>query len=208
MITLTAKITLADGTEIVIDKRNMVSIEQSIIDRSDINLPSAGIISNGGSIEFVDYDGRIKKLAESYKLNDKAKATIFINDTLSKINSQIGEYYATNWDYESNNRVVKTSLTDDLTEWQNIEIKKWDLHPIETTGWDIYDHLVSLTPSKWVFENLDNYTATILDDYILERFYLNAGNLWNQWQKLCVACGLYIFKNKNGKIVVSYDFRS
>lgn len=208
MITLTAKITLADGTEIPLTKQNARSIDQSIVDRGNIAKPSYGIISNGGSLEIVDYDDSIKTMARENRLNDKSVVTIDLNDTLSKAHTQLGQYYATKWNYDNNGRTVRASLNDDLTDWQEIQIDRLNLANKPMSGEDIYEYLKENTPLKWSFENLDTTTAEILKNYSIDKPYLHRGNLWSQWNKLCVACGLYIFKNKNGKVVVSYDFRS
>ena len=209
MITLTAKITLADGTEIPLDKRNALAIDQSIVDRSNTLAPSYGIISNGGSLEIIDYNGEIKSFAQSYRLNDRAVATIYLTNTLVKnCSSQMGKYYATQWVYDDNGQTVRTNLADDLVDWQNIQVEGFNLQNSEMSGLDIYNYLKEETPSRWQFENLDQTTKQVLEEYIIENPYLQRGNLWSQWYKLCVACGLYIFKNRQAKVAVSYDFRS
>ena len=209
MITLTAKITLADGTEIPLDKRNALAIDQSIVDRSNTLAPSYGIISNGGSLEIIDYNGEIKSFAQSYRLSDKSVATIYLTNTLVKnCSSQMGKYYATQWVYDDNGQTVRTNLADDLVDWQNIQVEGFNLQNSEMSGLDIYNYLKEETPSRWQFENLDQTTKQVLEEYIIENPYLQRGNLWSQWYKLCVACGLYIFKNRQAKVAVSYDFRS
>ena len=42
------------GATIEIDKRNLISFESSLFDRADYKLPSYGVISNSGNIEFND----------------------------------------------------------------------------------------------------------------------------------------------------------
>jgi hypothetical protein len=209
MITLTATITLDDGTEITLDKRNALAIDQSIIDRSNALAPSYGIISNGGSMEMVDYNGEIKAMAQSHRLNDKAVATIYLNNSLIKnCSAQMGKYYATQWSYDDNSRSAKATLSDDLVDWQSINIDGFYLQSTEMSGLDIYNYLKEQTPLKWRFAEIDEFTNRILSEYIIKNPFLNRGNLWRQWYKLCAACGLYIFKNRQAEVVVSYDFRS
>lgn len=209
MITLTAKITLADGTEITLDKRNALAIDQNIVDRRNTLAPSYGIISNGASLEIIDYKGEFKSLAQSYRLNDKSVAAIYLTNTLVKnCSAQMGKYYATQWVYDDNGQTVRANLSDDLVDWQNIHVEGFYLQNSEMSGFDIYNYLKEKTPSRWQFENLDQTTKQVLEEYIIENPYLQGGNLWSQWYKLCVACGLYIFKNRQAKVAVSYDFRS
>ena len=65
MITLTAKIYISETEVIEVDRRNMLGVDCSIFDRSDLKLPSFGIISNTGSLELNDGLGEILYFAEN-----------------------------------------------------------------------------------------------------------------------------------------------
>ena len=69
MITLSAEIGIPGNENYIVDRRNILSIESANLSRSDIKLPSYGIISNTGNVEFVDYNGKIKEYAEQGVLN-------------------------------------------------------------------------------------------------------------------------------------------
>jgi hypothetical protein len=207
MITLTARITLADGSAYEVNKRNILYLDSEIVDRSDIAMPSVGIISNRGSLRFMDFDGKIDRLIATEGLSENYKCELFLTDTLSKAETSMGEFYATDWQYDSNSKEVSVTLVDDLVEWQEIEINGFDLGS-ETIAYMLYDALVQYyVPSKWSFKNLDTKTYQILNDYKIEYPYLKKGNLWSYFNKICEACGLHIFKNRENKVVVSYDFR-
>jgi hypothetical protein len=120
----------------------------------------------------------------------------------------MGKYYATQWSYDDNSRSAKATLSDDLVDWQSINIDGFYLQSTEMSGLDIYNYLKEQTPLKWRFAEIDEFTNRILSEYIIKNPFLNRGNLWRQWYKLCAACGLYIFKNRQAEVVVSYDFRS
>jgi hypothetical protein len=211
MITLTAKITLADGTAYEVNKRNILYLDSEIVDRSDIAMPSVGIISNRGSLQFVDYDGTVEGWINQGKNLEGKTVLIYLNDTLSKCTSMVAEYYTGKWNYDSNNRNVSVQLTDGLEEWQSIQTTTrglWD----KKSGLEIYNVLLSqsdnLSDYLWDFEELDEITSEILSNYTIEYPHFGKTNLWAAWNGLCTACGLYLYKNRNGKIVVSYDFRS
>ena len=206
MITLTAKITLADGTIYDVNKRNILYLDSKIDDRGDISMPSVGIISNSGSLRFVDYDSTIEGwINQGINLESKP-IVIYLNDTISKCNSMVAEYYTKKWSYDSNNRNVSVQLTDGLEEWQNIQITTASLS--KKSGLEIYNELLNQSNYLWDFEELDEITRGILYTYTIEYPYFGKTNLWAAWNNLCMACGLHIYKNQNGKIVVSYDFRS
>lgn len=208
MITLTAKITIDGNTKIDINKRSILSIDYSTITRDNVAMPSWGIISNNGSIKFVDYDGTIKSLIQQNKLSQNADAVITLEDTLTKSNMSVSCFLTKKWNYDNNDKTVTVSLGDDLEEWQDIQARELNLSQSLNTGLDVYVFLKNITPTKWEFEELDEITTEVLSNYQIRHAYLEATNLWQQWNKLCIACGLHIFKNRQDKVVVSYGFRS
>ena len=207
MITLTAKISLGINTYYEVNKRNIISLETNILDRSDIHLPSYGIISNRGNLQFVDYDKKIDSYIRQKKIKNGTPVIVVLSDTLSKSSTDVAVYYAENWSYDSNNQNVTVSLTDGLEEWQSIQPPPRALGNRQS-ALEIYNDLKNRSTEVWDFEDLDDVTREVLSKYYIEYPYLSRGNLWSQWNKLCAACGLYLFKNRNEKIVVSYDFRS
>lgn len=208
MITLTARISLSANIEIVIDNRNMISLDRTIMDRSDINKPSWGIIANSGNIEFNDLDDKIKDYIEQQLLKSDLSVYLEIRNTLveNKV-EQVGEFATDKWTYDNNNRVVGVSLKDDLLQWQNILTDGMQLQN-QMTMLQIYNYLKSITPTMWTFEPLDTQTLAMLTKTVCAYPYLESGSLWSQWNKLCEVCGLYIYKNNDNNIVVSYEFRS
>ena len=82
MITLTARISISADIEIVIDNRNMISLDRTIMDRSDISKPNWGIIANSGNIEFNDLGGEIKDYIEQQLLKSDLSVYFEIRNTL------------------------------------------------------------------------------------------------------------------------------
>lgn len=191
------------GLSINIDRKNLISISRSIFDRSDLKLPSYGIISNTGNIEFNDFDGEVRDYAEQLLLESGLKCEIKLNNTLTNGATQtIGLFKTDEWDYDNDNRVVSVSLKDDLEEWQDILLEEY---PLQNTMnmYEIYQYLVSKTPSKWNFV-IDSFTRNRLESIICSYPYLEENNLWAQWQKLCEVCALYIYKNNLGEVVIKH----
>lgn len=210
MITLTAKIVLEDGTEIAVDKRNILSLETSIIDRSDISLPSWGIISNRGSLTFADYDETVRGYADDLRLSDNAKVVVYLTNTITQSVKEIKNYLTSNWDYDSNSRTVSVSLRDDLEEWQDIAVKGFDYDPRDTTAKNLrffYDDLHSKTPYQYnflIFDGLEPKTQEILESTYIKYHLLKDASLWQQWSKLCTVSQSHIYKDNNGNTVFVY----
>ena len=209
---------------IEIDRRNLISISRSIFDRSDLKLPSWGIISNTGNIEFNDTDGEIRDYAEQLLLESGLKCEIKLNNTLVDGASQtIGVFETDEWNYDNDNRVVSVSLKDDLEEWQDINVAEisYDPRKIEHKPFKwFYVELWKLTSNRFyaeediygngnynmlAFDELDAETKYILQNTYIQYPLLESGSLWVQWTKLCEVCQLHIYKDNNGVVVCRYN---
>lgn len=209
-----------------IDYRNLISLNRSIIYRGDNKLPSYGIISNTGNIEFNDLTGEIKDYAEQLLLTSDLKVEIMLNNTLANTHEQVGVFETESWNYDNDNRSVSVSLKDDLEEWQDIQIEGFGYDPREPFKVLVSGSMADLykwlsygrdengnyrTPSKYKlnnFDTLDEKTKLILENTTIKYPILKSGSLWEQWQKLCEVCGLYIYKNNKGKTICSYTYGS
>lgn len=208
MITITAKIYISDTEIIEIDRRNMLSVSRSIFDRSDLKLPSFGIISNKGNIEFNDSDGKVLHYAENLQLQKGQKCEIWLNNTLVENASElIGSFETDQWDYDNDNRLVSVSLKDDLEEWQEINIDGFSLQTQKRLD-ELYIILYEKTPSKYnmlAFSDLDETTQGILSNTYIQYPFLENGSLWQQWNKLCQVAQAHIYKNNDGYAVFFYN---
>lgn len=199
---------------IEIDRRNLISISRSIFDRSDLKLPSFGIISNTGDIEFNDIDGEIRDYAEQLLLQSGLSCEIKLNNTLVDGASEtIGLFETDQWNYENDSRVVSVSIKDDLEEWQDINVAEINYDPrnLESKPFKwLYEHLWAITTANnnynmLSFEELDTDTRGVLQNTYIQYPFLEIGSLWQQWTKLCQVCQLHIYKNNDGVIVCRYN---
>ena len=212
MIILTARITLNNGTIIIINNQNLLSLECSIFDRADLKLPSFGIISNVGNIEFNDIDGEVLAYSEQGLLEKSAKCEIWLSNTLvDGVSMQIGSYETDEWHYDEENRTFSVSLKDDLEELQNLTVE--EVYYYTNNGeqrplsW-IYNYLYDITIQNYnilSFDELDNETKSILENTICKYVILHKATLWEQWTKLCQVAQLHIYKNNKGIIVCKYN---
>ena len=185
-----------------INFKNLLSMERSIFDRGDLKFPSWGIISNVGKLEFVDTTYEVKEYAEQRLLKAGSQIQIYLNNTIEELKEHIGTFYADSWEYDSDSRKVTVSLKDDLEEWQNILLDQYTVKENKTM-YDLYKYLVSKTPKKWEFA-LDVEAKMFLEQIVCPFTYLESGNLWAQWDKLCKIAMLHIYKSNENKVVVKH----
>lgn len=230
MITLTAKIEKDDGDYINLTKRNCISLSSVNSDRSDFELPTFGIISNSSSLSFIDSDESVRRLAISGKLKNGMKTEIFLQNTLYPLaNMSIAILYTKDWKYDINAKKVSVTLTDGLTELQDIEVAAWryDHTKIEDRKISfkkLYGILYGLTPQKYGFlpySELDDETKAVLNvldlgeegyndnpisnsDNRLDYLYWNSTNLWRLWNNFCQACFCHLYKYK-GSTILKYN---
>lgn len=195
------------NANIEIDRRNLLSYDSSIFDRANIDYPSYGIISNGGSIRFADYDTTILDLITQKILHSGITVEIFLNNTLTKKSEQLAKLSIRELTYDNNNRAVDLQLKDDLEEWQEMTVEAIYYDPetpkTENFKW-LYEYLWKKTPQKYnmlSFDELDEETQNVLTNTFIQYPLLESDSLWNEWDKLCQACHLHIFVNEVGNTV-------
>ena len=196
---------------IEVNKQNLQSLSRFSTDRSDYKYPIWGIISNTCEIEFKDLNGEILDYIEQDLLVQGLACKVYLNDTLSGSKQQIGEYYADQWNYDDDNRVVRVSLKDDLEEWQNINVEGFSYDPRDLTHRNLewfYNYLHEKTPAKYnmkAFADLDESTKDILSNTWVSYPLLEAGSLWRQWDKLCQVAQAHIKKEDDGSTSFTYN---
>lgn len=209
MITLTAEITINNET-IVLDYSRITSIDISIFDRSDLSKPSYGIISNSGELVFNDYDSKFSNYASLGLLTENLSVVITLTNNLSKNTQQLSKFKTGSWDYDSNNKIVKVLLKDDLEEWQEINIQGINYDPVNSTPkslYEIYSDLYDKTPQKYNMlapKQLDANTTTILLETTINYVFMEMGTLWRHWNNLCLVSQSHIFKNDQGETMFVY----
>lgn len=207
MINISAKIRLDDGTDIYIDSKYILSLEANLSDRASFSEPSVGVISTNGYVTISDFDNNtIYKLLQNGKIQNQRFA-IYLNNTLGNHQTRFFVYIISQCIYNVEDKTARINLNDDLIEWQDINIEFSNLQTNQT-AYNVYEYLKEKTPNKWNHQELDNNTASILRAYTIDKAYLKSGSLWSQWNKLCYACGLHVFKNTSNRVCVCYDFRS
>lgn len=212
MIKLTAKIYLDNGDIIDINQTNMLSCSYQLFDRGDLKLPSFGIISNQGSIEFVDPHGVIEQYADNLLLIGGLRCEIFLTNTLVENATELIATVETDeWQYDSDNKTCTVSIKDDLEEWQDISVDEISYDPRNPEAKSfafLYEHLWEITSKNYKMQRIDELDSETF--YILSKTYMmfpliNKSDLWQQWTKLCEACQMHIYKDNSGLIKCCYN---
>ena len=196
-----------------IDPSNLISINASFIDRADTKMPSFGVISNKGDLSFNDKYGEIEEYIADGLLKENQDIVLYLNNTLSKTSQVIGNSKTVEWNYDNDNREVSLSFKDELEEWQDIFVEGINYDPRKPqsqTGEYYYKYLYSKTPSKYnmqPFSELDTVVKNKLKNFVVPYPLLEDGNLWQQWNKLCQACFLNIYKQTEKTVCKSSQSR-
>lgn len=196
--------------------RNAMGIDYNHSAKATVNLPSYGIISNKGNISFVDSDDAVLGFANNGFLKGGAEVEINLTNTLTHKSEVLAQCITDTWDYNNNSKEVSVSVKDNLEEWQKINVEGINFNPNNVTKdltnrtmAELYAWLQKETPAKYkmkAFGYLDQDTQLLMQNTFLPFPQLNDDTLWNQWDKLCKACGLYIYKLKNGETTCSYFY--
>lgn len=197
------------GIKLYVDRRNMISLSAPIKDRSDNEQPSYGIISNSGSLSLIDGTGEIKEYARMKLLKPDLDVQLTLEDTLTKKKQSIGKFKTYTWTYNNKNFEVDIELKDDMEQLQNNISDGMEKESNEMTFLQVYNWMVSETSSKssnFIFAQLDNKTESVLSNIKCSNIFVNSGNLWEQFTKLCNIVGIHIYENANKEVIVSSDF--
>lgn len=200
MITLSAKINFSNGLVYELNNRNLISFDISSFEKSKIDLPSFGVVSNSASVSFNDYDRTVYNYIKLNYLKSNLTVTPYLTNLITKAKEPKGVWLTDKWEYDNNTNEVSVTLKDDLLEWQNISVgNQWLVG--SKNMYEILELIQSFTPSKFEFE-IDNDTKTYLQNITCNYPYLQNGSLWSQYDKLCQVCGLSIYKTFKNKVKI------
>lgn len=194
-----------------LDETNLLDFNRTITDRSDTQYPSFGIISNTGSLSFIDKDGEVADYIAQQIISSQNIISAYLENTETGAKEQIAYFNTQSWSYNNSQSLVNVSLKDDLEEWQDLNVPAINYDPSnpqsQTAEW-FYKYLHDKTPKKYKmlsFEELDSATQAVLGNTDIQYPLLQSASLWAQWDKLCQLCFLHIYKRNDGKTVCKYN---
>ena len=181
-------------TVVDIGKDNLTSINFSGQDRSDTNLPSWGIKSNSGKIEFKNNSGELFKTLKSNSTIYNCNINIYINTKNS--NQQIGSFYIESCENSNDFSRCSLQFKDILPNWMEEKL------PIKYAK---SQELAYTLASNLGLKFADSKTLEYLLSIPFVFAYYEEGSKWNVATKLCEATGCYIYCNKKGEPTIKYD---
>lgn len=184
-----------------LDDSNLLDFECTIMDRSDVKKPSFGIISNTGSLSFVDKDGEVADYIAQQIISSQNVISAYLENTETGAKEQIAYFNTQQWSYNNSQSLINVQLKDNLEEWQDIKLTQ-NIEFYNKTMLDVYNYLVSKTLSKYTFIELSSNISDYLQG-ITSPFMINGDEtLWGKWTEFCEVCGICLYKNNKGQVTL------
>jgi hypothetical protein len=194
-----------------VNKTNILSCETEIRDRADIDKPSFGLISSGGTLSFKDPQKKFLNYANMKVLRGGEKVSIFLENTTAKAKEVVGNYFVKNWDYDNENFIVTVSFVDGIETIQEKTMQKQDYFASVKIPSSLYDafwsRLHSTISSNGFHFNGEakNKFDEITRKICSTTFYNEKDSVWASFNKISQLLGAHAFINKSGEIFVKTD---
>ena len=196
-------------SEIIVDKRNAISINCKFMEKADVDTPSFGLFSNSGSIEFKDIDGEYLELIEQKALSRGSQIEITLEDKIHNTKELAFPAFATitDLDYDVENQTVKASFSDGLEQLQEMQFNGTNTSIDNFRSSTLYAMLGSLRSGVSVVV-ADTTTERHLKEAIVPIPFVDGSSIWAAMEKLCVAgqCVIYAdIKSKVRQYLIKYN---
>lgn len=199
------------GLDIEINNDNLISYNDNINQKSDLEYPVYAVISNKGSLVLHDYDEKILDLITRKILHSNVKVEISLYDSTADTSTVINKYQIQSLSYDNENKKCDIALFDNLEQLQEINVNDINYTPTVSTSKPlsyIYTHLYNITVLNGFdmlsLNELDSDTKSILENTQIEYPVLESSNLWDEWNKLCEATLSNMYLDKNNKIIFKH----
>lgn len=199
------------GLDIEINNDNLISYNDNINQKSDLEYPVYAVISNKGSLVLHDYDEKILDLITRKILHSNVKVEISLYDSTADTSTVINKYQIQSLSYDNENKECDIALFDNLEQLQEINVNDINYIPTVSTSKPlsyIYTHLYNITVLNGFdmlsLNELDSDTKSILENTQIEYPVLESSNLWDEWNKLCEATLSNMYIDKNNKIIFKH----
>lgn len=193
---------ITPDAELDIDKNSLLNIEFSGRDRTDPTTISWGIVSNTGTVSFLDNNKYVENLKKNGDLLG-SKIEIYLRNRYR--DAQIGSFIVTDGVYSKCGGSSTLRFQDRLQEWQNVTIPEdfvLSFSPMtleniryaittKVKGLDIVTHYTSEAETRW------NGTW-------VKNPYVIGSSFWSFMAKACELTGCYISCDEKGRAVIAY----
>lgn len=190
---------------IVVDEKNLDSFTYSLYDRENNGEPSYGVVSNSGTLSFVDSTGEILDYANMRLLKDLTGVEIRVSNSITKESQVFIKAFTQEWEYDNDSRVVTLTIADGLSAiLQNIPFYNNLFHAYKSTGArafvEIYNDIYDMVPSYFSMPSYDELNAdvkSLIENISADSYKPGDGNLWAAIDAFAKAVGLHIYYDNN-----------
>lgn len=190
---------------IVVDEKNLDSFTYSLYDRENNSEPSYGVVSNSGTLSFVDSTGEILEYANMRLLKDLTGVEICVSNSITKESHVFIKAFTKEWEYDNDSRVVTLTIADGLSAvLQNIpfynELFQAQKSSGDTAFVEIYNDIYDKVPSYFSMPSYDELNAdvkSLIENISADSYKLEEANLWSAIDAFAKAVGLHIYYDNN-----------
>lgn len=189
---------------IVVDEKNLDSFTYSLYDRENNGEPSYGVVSNSGTLSFVDSTGEILDYITNRMLTNELSVNVSISNTLNGKKELFISAKTSQWEYDNNNFVATVSVSDQLQDLQNFTYVGFPYDKTFLLARDIYDDIISAIPTSFgfpTFDMLPENTRNKLAYASVSNPYMENCSVWEALDGFCKTFGLRIYKEKSNIMV-------
>lgn len=193
---------------IELDYNQITGVSREIRERSDVSAPSFGVLSNGGELEFSDFDGEFLDYVEQNILKSGVEVIVKLNNTISGMSKQIAKLYVDDVSYDVDNKVVSLSLKDGIEKLQNLFNVGFSCNPEYYSGktfLSIYQSIKEGVEENGIpvqdISDLDNDTVELLSENYLKIPLTSAGkSVWSILQEFGEATMAHFYVGNDGEL--------
>lgn len=184
---------------IVVDEKNLNSFIYSLYDRENNDEPSYGVVSNSGTLSFVDSTGEILDNIQMKTTFKDSQVEIYAINTISGKKELFVKGLAGEVSYDNDNFVVEVTIRDIIEKLQttNFNLPFAESIDIETIITQINDVMPSNITVKFNAETASNIQNMLYSG--IKNVYYDTGSVWDFLQNLCTAFNLICYsESTNG----------
>lgn len=189
---------------IVVDEKNLDSFTYSLYDRASNDEPSYGVVSNSGTLSFVDSTGEILDYITNRMLTNELSVNVSISNTLNDKKELFISAKTSQWEYDNNNFITTVSISDQLQDLQNYTYVGFPYDKTFLLARDIYDDIISAIPTSFGFPTFDMLPENIRNKLAYASVtnpYMENCSVWEALDGFCKTFGLRIYKEKSNIMV-------
>lgn len=182
---------------IIVDEKNLDSFTYSLYDREHNDEPSYGVVSNSGTLSFVDSTGEVLDLIQTKSMRFNSPIEIYITNTISGKRELFVKGITGELSYDNDNFVVDLTIKDVIEKLQTINFNIPFTLEIDID--DIIAQVNNVVPDnltvKFDAKTRENIINMLYDK--INNVYYDTGSVWDFLQNICAAFNLICYSKSS-----------